>query len=88
MLCESFQGSTTNLHWAHTYESISTRLQGRSSKLLNDTLLVRVDFVQAILDAEYFVLAVQQCETNLTRIGRHRLVTLLTRTAKSTSSKT
>jgi hypothetical protein len=48
--------------------------------MMNNVLLVSVDTVQAILKSDYFVDAVKQCETNLTRIGRHRLLSLVNRT--------
>jgi hypothetical protein len=54
--------------------------------MMNNVLLVSVDMVQAILKSDYFVDAVKQCETNLTRIGRHRLLSLVNRTYVSFAS--
>ena len=58
------------------------------SKMLNNVLLVTVDMVQAILKSDYFVDAVKQCETNLTLLGRHRLLSLVNRTYVSTDLNT
>ena len=67
------------IRWRHGQDEPFSSLEERASSLAKDVLTVEVELVQALVDANYFVSRVAQCEKNLKRMGRAGLVSLFTR---------